>query len=156
MDVLYLDTSAFLKLYIAEIGSKWIRNLILGRQVCISELIVVEAATSLGRRYREGNYTKQEAARIYALISNQSSGYKIYPLGEDKELKRAATFAFNLPITMRIRALDAIHLAAALSAKQDADAMTPPANFTFVSADRQLLTVATGLGMASENPESHP
>lgn len=156
IELVYLDTSACMKLYLNEIGSSWLQSYILGKQVCLSQLVVVEIATTLGRQYREGKFTKRQAGFKYAQIIKAIGGYTIYALGDDKELKRAAGFAFNLPVTMRIRALDAIHLAAALAAKQDADNLTPPVNFTFVSADRQLLAVAAGLGMATENPESHP
>jgi predicted nucleic acid-binding protein len=156
IDIIYLDTSAYMRLFRTEPGSAWLRTFIAGKHLYSSELLRLEAATTLGRLYREGFYTKERAAEIYHDIFEDLKVYRLIPLGNLKRIQRAVSFAFNLPVTMRIRALDAIHLAAALSAKEDANNLTPPASFTFVSADRQLLNVAAGLGMATENPESYP
>ncbi len=43
MALLYLDTSAFMKLYLPEKGSNWLQSYILNNQIVISELILVES-----------------------------------------------------------------------------------------------------------------
>ena len=63
---------------------------------------------------------------------------------------------FNLPISLRIRALDSIHLEAASVTFEATNSLTPPEPFLFVSSDRQLLQVAQGQGFTAENPEDHP
>ncbi|MEI6045056.1 MAG: hypothetical protein WCS37_11950 [Chloroflexota bacterium] len=41
MSLIFLDTSALLKLYLPEIGSSWLRSFMTGQQISISEAIEV-------------------------------------------------------------------------------------------------------------------
>lgn len=60
MAIVYLDTSAFLKLYIPERGSSWLQNFTLNKEIVISQLVMFESSNSLARRYREGTFTNDK------------------------------------------------------------------------------------------------
>lgn len=156
MSLLFLDTSALLKLYLPEIGSGWIKSFIAGQQIAISELALYESATVLRRRYQEGTLIRPQAASLYAKLRKESEAYAVILLRTERQLPRVITFSFNLPAGLRLRALDSIHLAAATISREAANRITPPEPFIFVSSDRQLLQVAVAQGFATENPEDHP
>ncbi len=108
MPVIFLDTSAFLKLYVAEVGSTWLKNYVTGKQLVISELTLIESATGLRRRYLEGIFTKRQASAIYAQIRRDRTTYELVLLGEERQVNRSISLAFNLPAPLRLRALDNI------------------------------------------------
>lgn len=156
MDYLFLDTSAFLKLYLNEAGSNWLKAFVIGKKVGVSQLVFVEVATTLGRLYREGVYTQTQVQQIYAQVRSDRYLYEVEPLGTKLQTKRVADLAFNLPVNLRIRALDGLHIAAAQTAQNRARRQRPPASFTFVSSDLQLLRVAQAQQFPVENPEDYP
>ncbi len=157
MSLLFLDTSALVKVYLPEIGSTWVSNFILDQQIVVSELALYECATVLRRRYLEGYFTtRTEASSLYAQIWQDSNSFTIIPLRVERQLPRVITMSFNLPVNLRLRALDAIHLAAAQVARQAANRAIPPEPFVLLSSDAQFLQVAQMQGFTTENPEDHP
>jgi len=156
VSLIFLDTSALLKLYLPEIGSGWLKTFITGNNLAISELALYESATVLRRRYLEGSLTLQQASTLHLNLQRESLTYITIPLGTNRQLERVIAFAFNLPSSLRLRALDAIHLAAAEITSELAKVQTPPENYIFVSADRQFLRVVQAQGFTTENPEDHP
>lgn len=72
MGLVFLDTSALIKLYLPEIGSSWLQQLVSGNQVVISELVLYECATLLRRRHLEGSLTLTQAAALYTQIQQDS------------------------------------------------------------------------------------
>lgn len=156
MALVFLDTSSLLKLYVPEIGTTWLKTLVTSNQVVISELALFESATALRRRYLEGTYTREQASDLYAQLNKDSVSYEIIPLGGELQLNRVVDMAFTLAVGLRIRALDAIHLAAANHALDASNNQVPPVPFTFVCSDLQLLRVAQALGFPTENPEDYP
>ena len=156
MPYVFLDTSALIKLYVAEKGSNWLRNYVTSNQIVISELALFESATVLRRRYLEGTFTLVEASDLFSQIYRDRSNYKIISLGGEDQINRLSYLAFNLTAPLRVRALDGLHLVAAGIALEVANALTPPESLTFVSADVQLLNVAQSQNYTIENPENHP
>ena len=155
MSMIFLDSNALLKLYLPEIGANWFRAFVVGQQVVISELALFECATVLRRLYTEGRYSKDETSDLFAQIIQDSTGYQVIPIGGEPQLNRLLLLILNLPMTLRIRTLDSIQLAAAAVALEAANSVVPPEPFVFVSSDRQLLQVAQFQGFATENPETH-
>lgn len=151
MDVVFLDTNALLKLFKVEKGSNWLRNFIKDKEIFVSELAFIESATTLARLYRDGTFTKTQAANIFSQIQNSRLLYRVISLGGEPETKKIVSLAFNLPIPLRIRALDAIQLAAA----EMSTSLAAPSAFTFVSSDAQLIKAATARGFSVENPENY-
>jgi predicted nucleic acid-binding protein len=156
MSLLYLDTSALIKLYLNETGSSWLRTFVTGEQITFSELVLYESATVLRRHYLEGSLTRKQASSLYARLMRNSQAYQVVLLRIERQLPRVMTMAFNLPLGLRLRALDSIHLAAAQVSREAATNLAQPVPFIFVSSDRQLLQAAQALGFTTENPESHP
>ena len=113
MSLVFLDTSALMKLYIPELGSSWLRTYIQGNQVGIYELALYESATVLRRRILEGSISYTQALALYAQLQFDSIGYDILELRVNNQVDRFVNLAFNLPGNLRIRALDGIQLAAA-------------------------------------------
>ncbi len=108
---------------------------------------------TLSRLYRDNIYTKRQAAFKYAEIRRDRSKYEVVLLGEAQQMKKAISLAFNLPVPLRIRTLDAIHLAAA---RITSNAAISASSFVFLSADLRLLNAAQSQGFIVENPENYP
>lgn len=156
MHKVFLDTNALIKLFVPEVGSSWLTNYVADKEIIISELALIESATVLRRRFQEGFFTRPHASALYARIQRESRDYIIVPINSTLHINRLISLAFNLPANFRIRALDAIHLAAASVEEKEASNKTPADVFTFVSSDLQLLRAVQALGIAIENPEIHP
>ncbi len=156
MDYVFLDSNALIKLYRTEKGAIWLKNYILGKQMVISELAFTESATTFARHFRNGLYTQQQAENLYDQIYQDRANFQIVSYGHDQRLERIVYLAFNIsPINIRIRALDAIQLAAAEVAHADAFNETPPASFVFVTSDTKFIDAARAAGFVVENPEKY-
>ena len=132
---LYLDASALVKLLVPEEGSDALNRSLAGlTDVIVSDLALTEVASALGRRTREQRLTRAEAQRLYREAS------KLHASSHHTELappihRRAERLMLSL--TIPLRALDALHLAAAL----DAEAAT------IVTFDPRLRDAATSQGL---------
>jgi len=63
--ILYLDTSALVKLYIDEPGSEEVREKVkAARIVSTSRVAYVEARAGIARKFREGELSKGEYKRV--------------------------------------------------------------------------------------------
>lgn len=154
MSITYLDTSALLKRYVAEMGSEWVRSLLVfsGTSAAFtSHLTVVEATCAFARRRREGFLSAEDHAEILlALDYDMAHWYNVLEVTPNI-VDTARTFANEHPL----RAYDAIHLATAwLANRQLVQESQPP--LTFVCADDRLLTMAEAVGLLTDNPNRHP
>jgi predicted nucleic acid-binding protein len=156
MNFLFLDTSAFIKLYLKEKGSRWIRRLVKSNQILISELTLAEATNVVTRLYRNGNITRRKVRSVLKSIGNKSDYIQIIPLKIEEQISLLATLGLGLPGNLRLRTLDSIQIVAAEIAKNFINSQDPAATFIFVSSDRQLLQVAQARGFTTENPENYP
>ncbi len=68
MNHYFLDTSALVKYYVAEMGSNWIRSLVKTKPVAliVSHLITVEIFSAFTRRLREGSLSSKDYAQLKA------------------------------------------------------------------------------------------
>ena len=159
MDYLYFDTNALIKLYRIEKGSSWLQSFIIGKGIIVSELVLFESATVVGRYYRSGAYTLKEAVDLYDSIQRDVTGYNVISL--QNALLRAEVEAVAFPSLLVkgsafVRALDAIHVASAQYIRKRLTLQDPGASFVVVSSDGQLLKVAQANGLVVENPEGYP
>ena len=114
----YCDASALLKLYLPEPGSDEFNRLIEGRNdLLVSDLAVTETVSALARRLREGALTREVADRAWhAILEALDDGtYGRVELTRDAH-RRAEHFLLSLT-SAPLRALDALHLALATSAR---------------------------------------
>lgn len=104
--ILYLDTSAWVKLYVQELHSGPVRRwLDQATVIATSELGYVEARSSLARRWREG--TLADSAHAGAVAAVDADWLRLVALDLDR------VEAGRMVDRHRLKALDAVHVAAA-------------------------------------------
>lgn len=152
MSVIYLDTSALVKHYVAEPGSAWLDGLLAHPDtlaVLSSHLAVVEATCAFARRLREGTITQPQHTRLLEAFRYDCT-YRYALLGTlPATIETACALANRHPL----RAYDALHLAAAWLASQELRSSST--SLVFVTADQVLIAAARSEGLATENPTDH-
>ena len=151
MALLYLDTSALVKLYITERGSERMVELAsedAGHDLATCAITQVEFHSAVDRRRRRrGGDMGEDAAERAVESFNERFRIDVFRHAVDD---RTLDLACVLVHRHALRAYDAVQLAACLfllrlGARDD---------LTFISADRRLLTAAQAEGLAVLNPES--
>ncbi len=128
--MVYVDSSALVKLLVSEPESRALREYLIGREELVSSALAeVELLRALSRI--DGSEEIRRRARLLL------DGLALLPL-DSTVLKEAASF----PVP-GLRTLDALHLAAALSLA-DLDA--------FVTYDRRLAEAAAAAGLPVASP----
>ena len=147
MAVLYLDTSALVKLYVRELGSDRLVGLTLGAEThrfVVSTLGRVEFSSSVRRREREGHLSRLSADELLdRLALHWGLVYTPQPITE-VVLSHAASLLDRHPL----RSLDAVQLASCLVLQMPPRPVSP----LFVSSDEQLLKAAETEGLRVWNP----
>ncbi|MBW2040285.1 MAG: type II toxin-antitoxin system VapC family toxin [Deltaproteobacteria bacterium] len=111
--ILYLDTSALVKLYVDEEGSERIRGLVESAQViATSRVSYVEARAGVARKLREGDLTEREYRQILEDLEKDWKSYFIVEVSE-----RVTRIGGELVGRHPIRGFDAIHLASGILLK---------------------------------------
>jgi uncharacterized protein len=139
--ILYCDASALGKLYVEEAHSaavrKWTDD---AETTATSEVAYVEVVSGLSRRGREGTLTARDTR---AAIDQWSEAWPaLAHLPVDTQL--AGSLATRHPL----RALDAIHVAAALALRQ----AMPEAALAFASFDARQVAAARAEGLTVLEP----
>lgn len=135
----FLDSSALVKLYHDEQGSTRVDALF--RQAestfCVSRLAIGETLSAVYARAREGTLDRSRLAlAIRRVKSDVESGRFIIVKVTEPRLTEAEDLIQRHGMSARLRAMDAIHLACAISYRK-----WEPVD-RFVSADRDLCEVA--------------
>jgi predicted nucleic acid-binding protein len=108
--MLYLDTSALVKLYVDEADSRDTRTRVANADtVATSRVAYPEARAAFARRRREGGITKSALARVTSALDRDLDRFVIVELSA-KVARRAGELAER----RQLRGFDAIHLASAL------------------------------------------
>jgi uncharacterized protein len=154
MTTYYLDTSAAVKLYVSEIGSRWLRSLFVGPRPPVavtSHLLRVEMWSAFARRLRERSVTPDEYTAICDLFAEDRQNlYRFVPVNE-AAIRSACAYVERHPL----RASDAIHLGSALNVNHQLMGAERP-GLIFLCADDRLLQAAAAEGLAVDNPNDHP
>ena len=136
----YVDTSALIKLYVAEPQSEEVEKFIdtLNRPL-ISSLSILEWHCAMNRRLRSGAFddTYHRMARAEFARHLASGAYRVHALHEG--LYAQATYLLDSVAPLPLRTLDALHLAAAQSAHAS----------TMATADKIMAQAANQLGLAT-------
>jgi predicted nucleic acid-binding protein len=153
----FLDTSALIKRYVRdEPGHQWIAELCAyeaGHTIVIAEIALVEVVATFCRMARETppRLTMEDRDALIALFQRKDvlRDYAVVSVQRDV-IERAAMLCHTHPL----RAYDAVQLACAFQARDDAQVVgvTPP---VFVCADTNLLASAAAEGMGVDNPNDH-
>lgn len=149
----YLDTSALVKHYITERGSRWVTSRIQSHDVVVitSALTRIEAICAFARRRREGLLTEGDLADIRAIFNYDLVHRYQVAVTNEAVLEEAEAIALRQPL----RAYDAVQLATALLVNRQLTAVGDP-DITFVCADSRLVEIATTEGLQVKNPNDEP
>lgn len=109
--ILYLDTSSLVKLYVEEIESSEVVDLVKSSDVTATSFVAyAEARAAFARRFREGAFSSGEYKRLKKCFNKDWDCYLV--LSVTKELIRLAG---DLAEKHALRGFDSIHLASALT-----------------------------------------
>jgi predicted nucleic acid-binding protein len=150
----FLDTSAFLKAYIVEPGKRRIRGLVEGAtadppsfRVLVTDFTFLEAVSALLQKREQRQITSSVfvsvAAEIEQLLAGDSFPFSVV---------RVSSIAHVAPRIIRdhrLRAGDAVHLAAAAVTKASAGRED---SLVFVTSDQHQERAATAEGLDVWNP----
>jgi predicted nucleic acid-binding protein len=126
--ILYLDTSALVKLYVQEAGSEVVaRALQEAAAVATARISYAEARAAFARHARQRGLTASELRRVVRHLDEEWGQYAVVEI-TDGVVRRAAALAER----HELRAYDAVQLAAAL------DLRIPKADVVFSSFDDRL------------------
>ena len=148
----YLDTSALLKLYVTETGSRWLQKILASNSINLSaQIAIIEMGSAFNRRLREGTVTENDYADLTALFRNDClHAYRFIALSN-----QILNIAWNLLEHHPLRSYDSVHLATALFIqKQLLEGGEEP--LVFLSADEKLNAAAVAEGLTVDNPNQHP
>jgi uncharacterized protein len=154
MALYFLDSSAIVKRYVAEPGHAWIANLCdpaQGHDLYIAQAALVEVVATLCRKAREAAISEADRDSLINDFRNDTATTYAVRLVTTAIYTRAG----DLCRIYRLRAYDAVQLAAALALRDDAQASGVAAP-TFICADTDLLGFATVEGLGIENPNTPP
>lgn len=125
--MLYLDTSALLKLYVEEEHSAEVDRWVAAAEVvATSRVTLPEAVAALWRKHRDGDISRAQRSRALADIVSDWPALATVDLDE--------RHAADLAMRRGLRGFDSIQLSAALTAKTAAD----PMDLAFASFDSSL------------------
>ncbi len=151
MAVYYLDTSALAKLYIQEIGSGRVADLLRDPErdhFAILEVSRVEFHSAVRRRERGGDVSSAEAANVLTQLDSDLQGlFLVQPLTASV-LEEAVAIIARHPL----RAYDAMQLAGCIALSTGVGVQ----GFSFVCADDELLDAAMAEGIEVINPNENP
>lgn len=154
MALSYLDTSALAKRYLPEVGSAWVEQLCQQEPVAISLVAIPELASAIARRVREGALSAQQRDTLFQAFVRDARSFTVVEPGQ-AIAEQAAALLLTAPLPVRLRTLDALHVASAQLAFARAR-RRGVATGSFVTADRALLDAASWAGLPTLNPEDYP
>jgi len=137
--ILYLDTSALVKFYVEEPGSRAVRALLERAQVVsTSRVAYVEMRAGLARKLRQGELREKEYKHILSAFEKDWKDYFVIEVS-----KSVANLGGELVEKHPLRALDALHLASALFLRERVRS-----DVFFSSFDERLNEAAKAEGLA--------
>jgi len=145
----FLDSSAILKRYLAEQGSRYIGELLNEPDAVfyIAQIAAVEVASALTRQSLNKQISKRRVQTALAQFrGDRADIYRVVAVTDP-----LIEYAMQLAQTHALRAYDAIQLATVLTIAKHVTSLT----VTFVCADELLNKVAHSEGLAIENPNHH-
>ena len=112
----YVDSSAFAKLYVPEAESDDLESFLRGRSdLMISELAVTEVISAVSRRKREGVLNAEQAVEIRDAVLMDAGSGSFACLDLSPAVHRQAERLLLSTDSPALRTLDALHVALAIS-----------------------------------------
>jgi predicted nucleic acid-binding protein len=139
--ILYLDTSAYLKLFFEETGSERVAQAVAEAWGCATHLLTyAEMRAGFARGRRMGRLTGEEAQGCAQQLDREWEQLASVVEPADTMIRRAG----NLADSLDLRGYDSVHLAAA----EALAAQVAPAPFRFAAFDDALIRAAASLGLS--------
>jgi uncharacterized protein len=153
MAAYFLDSSALVKRYARETGSRWVLGLFrraAGNRLYVSRITGVEVAATLARKRRGAHLSAGAASKALARL-RRDLGRRLRIVEVTPAL---LTDAMALADKHGLRGYDAVQLAALLEANNERlrQGLSP---LTLVAADADLLTASAAEGLAKDDPNNH-
>lgn len=133
----YFDTSALVKRYVRERGTIEVRRLLRKYRILSSSVMPVELLSALTRRHGQKELSEPDYTAILSRIKQDRAFWELIEVTPGV-LARAEEMVLDL----KVRALDAIHLASA-AIFQDSTGRSP----LFVTSDERQLEAAEECGL---------
>ncbi len=152
MSFYYFDTSALVKRYVEETGSRWVTSACdsnPGNIIFTATISHVEAAAAVGIKHRTGGLSPEDYQEVLDNLAYDFSHHYVLVTVDEALIG----LAVELTTRHRLRGYDAVQLAAALTVNyltRESASMDLP--FVFVSSDRDLLRFARSEGLDTQNP----
>lgn len=150
----YFDTSALVKAYVSEAGSKWVRSLVdpgAGNDVFILRVTEVEMTSAIIRQRNARALPASDAASLLADFRSDAAA-ELFVIDVSQGL---FTHTCALVEHYGLRTYDVLQLAAALELHSYRTGLGM-ASLTLVSADHELNSAAQAGGLAVDDPNMHP
>ena len=139
-ETLYLDTSAWMKLYVPEAESALVERMIAQSALCASHQITyVEMRAAFAKAWRMGRV--DEAQKSFAIAGFETDWRTCQVMDATEQIIRRAG---DLADRFGLRGYDSVHLAAA----EAIALLLMPDRLTFVCFDDRLNDAAKALGLA--------
>ena len=138
----FLDTSALIKLYIAEHGSQRLVEWLADSAVAVSQLTYGEVFATFARRRREHLVSDEEHTRLCTAFEHDWGGFFRLHFS-DAALSHVPGLCHRHPL----RGADALQLACATLLRDEG------LELILATSDRQLLTAAKAEGLQVFDPE---
>jgi predicted nucleic acid-binding protein len=154
MAVYFFDSSALVKRHVHESGSAWVRSLTrvkTAHTLYIARITAVEITSAITRRQRAGSLSPAQAGAILGHFRRHlTQRYLI--------LELTPSLLADAMLSARahgLRAYDAVQLSAAIEVNRiyQTGGLGP---VILVSADRDLNSAGAALGLAVDDPTTHP
>lgn len=148
--IYYLDSSAWVKRYLKEVGTQWVENLFATQPVlACSSLGWIEVAATFARRQVAGFLTAVDAHQRFSdLDTDWAQFVQIEFTGSLTARTR------DIAARRALRGADAIHLASALFLRESQ--ASREFEITLISCDRELLVGASAEGLNVIDPINVP
>ena len=145
--MLYVDSSALVKRYVAEAGSVAVASLLSSETICTSSLCYAEVVAALARKRRERQFSESEFdTTLQEFLFDWE--HVVHEIVINREILE------SLPQLLRahpLRGSDGIHLASALWAFRALRVSGD--SYRFVVADERLAAAGSLCSLAILNPE---
>lgn len=139
--ILYLDTSALVKLYVAEEHAQRIHSAVASASAVATHAVAyVELCSVLARKVRQGDLAESEYSRCVARFDRDWATFRV--IGVTEPLLRDAA---EMVRRHALRAYDSVHLAAVSSVRRVASGSV---DLRFAAFDGKLLEAVGGEGIA--------
>jgi uncharacterized protein len=154
MTIYFLDSSALVKLYVNEVGSKWICSLFqpsLNNQFFVTAVTGVEIISAITRRAKGGSISITDAKNVGSQFKKDfQTDYKVIQISET-----IINSAIRVAELYALRGYDAVQLASGceLNILCITNGLPVP---IFVSADNELNKAALSEGLIIKNPNNYP